>query len=995
MECVDVDGCAQWGEALSCPPGSECDGGVCCQHDCLENAKGCNEHGQRWYCGQNDSDSCLDKVEESCSAGSGCIAGDCVEDCNECELGEFACQDIHTRWVCGDADNNGCLEKTNFVCPDSEICDWPTGECSSTCVSNCEQGQIGCEDNRRWSCELAQQQPQACWLRQYVDCGNQICAAGTCCDDQCDQAGQRRCSADGTQVLECSVNADGCLVPESVEACSHGVCVNDTATCCSHGCPQVGRKRCSEDGFAVIECILRTNGCLQEQQAISCDNGLCVAGVFDCCTHDCQEGEGGCISDGTMWQCVVGQDGCFERQNDDCDADQSCTGQSCQCKGPCIASTQTGCVNEQSRFECRDEDNNGCFEQFEVTCAASDKCAEPGICVPRCIDDQYEENNTLANAAVLTEGVYPSLILCEGDHDWYRITVPSDQRLQVMLEHDFSAGDINATLYYLDEQGVQHETQIASSTQDLEILSGALRGKVYLLHVYGASDQVQNEYNLTLAYDRCFDRFEPNDDDEQITDLMIDEYDTEYAFDLVICPGDRDYFSLEGVADGDRVEAFALFDHEEGNLEILLARNGTLTDGSLSQTDDEMVMSERGVGEVWLLLFGGDAEVENEVRLVVRKSRPGVTCLDDMFEPNDSMEQAYRLWQPGMQTKGKICANNDDWYSFELGADEGVRISVESYFQGNPDFNLEIFDQTGERLDASHAPDSEAIVTLSNVASGVYWFRVWTQDQQSSWYMLQVTPMPAGQCVDDTLEDNDTSDSARSLNNSQSYSHLVACSDLEGTIDEDWFRVTSPSADQQLRVTLEYDYLFRAEQLVQYEVWSDDTEPPERLVSLPSAWFVGGYLSYVVSGHTAYKINVKSQGKRYPYRLSFVNATPDVCLDDPSENNDIFENATLVPPAFSYLFARCSGDEDYLKLNVTGNEVLDVRLFMVDDDQFLHLCLYDDRHVQVACADTGTEPERQIFLESGVVPGTYYVRVFRADHVDIDYYIFWAQEKLD
>lgn len=81
-ECItDSNGCnipGYW----TCPLNTSCSNGICestCSNECNSGTSGCDSSSQRWYCGENDSDPCLDIVHQSCGINSFCLNGSCQE----------------------------------------------------------------------------------------------------------------------------------------------------------------------------------------------------------------------------------------------------------------------------------------------------------------------------------------------------------------------------------------------------------------------------------------------------------------------------------------------------------------------------------------------------------------------------------------------------------------------------------------------------------------------------------------------------------------------------------------------------------------------------------------------------------------------------------------------------------------------------------------------------------------------------------------------------
>ncbi len=80
------------------------------------------------------------------------------------------------------------------------------------------------------------------------------------------------------------------------------------------------------------------------------------------------------------------------------------------------------------------------------------------------VEDGLEENDTLASAVALSEGVYPNLAVRFDDPDFYRIMIPAGEELRVKAGD--SDSDVQVTLY--DDQG-----QVVASTNSGDVATYA------------------------------------------------------------------------------------------------------------------------------------------------------------------------------------------------------------------------------------------------------------------------------------------------------------------------------------------------------------------------------------------------------------------------------------------------------------------------------------------------------------------------------------------
>jgi hypothetical protein len=181
--------------------------------------------------------------------------------------------------------------------------------------------------------------------------------------------------------------------------------------------------------------------------------------------------------------------------------------------------------------------------------------------------------------------------------------------------------------------------------------------------------------------------------------------------------------------------------------------------------------------------------------------------------------------------------------------------------------------------------------------------------------------MPAGQCMDDTWEENDTR-SAASANPAldPSLDVYISCpsTTMTNRADDDWYKVVLPASS---RINLEIAgdgstdldlHLYRSDQTVITK--STTYTSDERITTCLGA---GTY--YVkVNGYGAAKSD---------YLLDY-STTPEICnatcMDDSAEDDDTYSQArvTTYPMHASTNQKICTNDDDWYKVRLWGNEKL-------------------------------------------------------------------------
>jgi hypothetical protein len=141
----DSDSCLEWSTVSSCSSGYVCSGGNCiyntpsCSNECSYSGyKQCSSSSTYQTCGNYDSDTCLEwSASVSCSSGYTCNSGACTQTTcsNECAYaGQKVCYGTAGYKYCGQYDSDSCLDlgSTVYSCGYSKKCS--NGSCISSLV---------------------------------------------------------------------------------------------------------------------------------------------------------------------------------------------------------------------------------------------------------------------------------------------------------------------------------------------------------------------------------------------------------------------------------------------------------------------------------------------------------------------------------------------------------------------------------------------------------------------------------------------------------------------------------------------------------------------------------------------------------------------------------------------------------------------------------------------------------------------------------------------
>jgi hypothetical protein len=249
---------------------------------------------------------------------------------------------------------------------------------------------------------------------------------------------------------------------------------------------------------------------------------------------------------------------------------------------PCSADVQCGgegdlCIAVGDANHCTVGCGGGCdagltcMEVTSVDGSTAEQCVPPAcgdMPPPECTDDAFEENDTRAQAAmqaVFEPGSVDGLMSCEGDEDWYRITVTEEGMLGGLIAAGDGTANLDLGLY--DLGGAELET--ASTGSSDEVVEACVSPGTYYLRVFSASGG-NRAYELLHTFDpgSCAstcddDGFEPDDSDGQATATSLPFS----ADDRVICSGDPDYYAV-ALNTGDTLVGDLTFVDADGDLDF-------------------------------------------------------------------------------------------------------------------------------------------------------------------------------------------------------------------------------------------------------------------------------------------------------------------------------------------------------------------------------------------------------------------------------------------
>ena len=628
-----------------------------------------------------------------------------------------------------------------------------------------------------------------------------------------------------------------------------------------------------------------------------------------------------------------------------------------------------GLVSPSGFESCDDGLDNDCDGALD--CDDSD-CSDDSACTAvSCPDDGFEENDSLESASAITGGSIDGLVSCDGDDDFFSISLSAGTELTATATFADADGDVDLQLQDAEGRVLTASTSI---TDNEEISLTVADSGVYYIRVLMFADSGAPGASYTLDVEAL------GGDPSECRDDGFEDNDTRATAAVVlggtlsgtvVCPGDADYYAID-LSAGDEIDVYATFSGAAGDVDVLLYNSdGTVVGRSVSVSDDESInyvatRSGRYVVHVYLL---GDDEVPGntyELDLDVTSAGPG--CDTDRFENNDTFETAIDF-EAGSYTDLIVCDDDDDFYGFDLGAGDVISIDVDfDFLDGN--INIDLRNAAGDIVaESTNLFTSSEAIEYTAPASGRYTLNVRLAFDlgDSAQYDLDVAIESATPtCPDDGLEDNDTFDDARPIGGSTDA--LRVC---EG--DDDYYSVTLGAGDT---LTVATDFS-TSEGDIDLRLLNGEGAVVASSVSVTD----DESLTYVAETAGTYVIRVSlwrdsgsDPGNGYGIDIDVDEAVAPSCPSDRLENNDSIDDAEPLPPElYTGLFV-CEDDEDWYRLPLNAGDTITVTVTFPHAEGDIDLRLLDSIGVPLATRASDTDDEE---LEYTVEEdGTYFIRVY-------------------
>jgi len=419
-----------------------------------------------------------------------------------------------------------------------------------------------------------------------------------------------------------------------------------------------------------------------------------------------------------------------------------------------------GLVNPRADEVCGDGIDNDCNDAVDCAdsaCSSDPACAGGGGCVDR----GFEPNDTIETAAAVDDGEYENLQACDGNPDYYAVTVDAGDRLSVQVRFQHDEGDIDAFLYDPSDRLIDAATT-TDNNEVLTLTATASGTHTILVDLYeDAGREPGNGYDLLIQVERgrpsgCTDdSFEENDG---IRDAAPIDPGTLSA---TVCPDDADYYAISLDAD-DTIAATLDFSNDGGDIDLYLfnADGAELAASESTESIEEVEYTASSAGTYLVVaeLFGEEDDTPGNGYELTVEVDEGSSCSDDRFENNDTFETATPLTPDGYPDLDS-CSGDLDFYAVDLGVGDVITVNVE--FDGlDGDIDLDLLDPDAEIVASSHSFFSDEEITYEARVSGPHVIQVELNlavfDGHNDYDMTIAVDRATPVCADDRFEENDT-----------------------------------------------------------------------------------------------------------------------------------------------------------------------------------------------------------------------------------------------
>ena len=321
-----------------------------------------------------------------------------------------------------------------------------------------------------------------------------------------------------------------------------------------------------------------------------------------------------------------------------------------------------------------------------------------------------------------------------------------------------------------------------------------------------------------------------------------------------------------------------------------------------------------------------------------------------------------------------IDPNDEDWFSFSVNTPQQSFDGASLFFSDSlGDLDLELYSasDTTFPIDSSTGTSDSEFISFEGLSSGDYFLRVYGfLGASNPEYSLDVFTS-----VGDFLEPNDNPTQATSLNSDleDGFAFRYGLDITSG--DEDWFSFSLNTEQEFFDGASLFFSHFEGDLDLELYSASDTTSPIDSSTGVSDSEFIS--FDGLSSGDYLLRVYGFGGASNPFYDLEvFTSVGDDTFNDDPLEDNDNFNEASILTPNFYQNLVITANDSDFYEFTLSnfGTGADFVSIDFSHDFGDLDIALYDQNQFFIDSSTSVTDNET-ISL-AGLSPGNYFLEVY-------------------
>ena len=361
-------------------------------------------------------------------------------------------------------------------------------------------------------------------------------------------------------------------------------------------------------------------------------------------------------------------------------------------------------------------------------------------------EDSYENNDYFWSAYPIDSGFYPNL--CQGDDDWFNVSIGVNDVILINLEFDGSQNNIDLELYD-SMNSMLNSSYDVDNNEDVSWVSSV--SQTLYIKIYGQNNT--EAYNMTVDID---DWAEENDIREESKGIGVGFYSG-------FIQNDNDWFSYDNLIHNANTLEINMYYDTAFTLDIELTDEYNNPHGYAITSETWGKKLEWTAGgnysSVYIHVYGSNIGLKYNITLII----------DDWAEENDNLNEAEFLY---IEYHGGMVNYDDDWYQVWLGPNDAL--TIRQYCDNG--YFLELYDENETLLKTGDFEEDHYYLSWTNDVNDKYVYIKIQGIYSGDWYDIELL---LNDTVDDWTEENDFWDSTKYLNIG-SYDDLV-------NLDDDYF----------------------------------------------------------------------------------------------------------------------------------------------------------------------------------------------------------------